>query len=102
MKQPIICMIVYLITSLQLGAQNCIDTINIKGYYVVKRIASELAPEINKNKNGTVEETMIPSRIAETSINPDVKEFDLYYFISNDKLDINPKIKDPHIKVWKK
>jgi len=209
MKQSIIYLVVYLITSLQLDAQNCIDTTHIKGYYIVKKIASELTPvikrkgnvttteqridihrtksfipcdSINKQhplsywlnhffdntkqvfiscekiglkylihdcpgigkyakdtcvfptlkssvlyqttnlntgdvfevyyldahwakvkiKRGTVEETMIPSRIAETSISPDVKEFDLYYFISNDKVDMNPKLKDPHIKIWKK
>ena len=55
-----------------------------------------------KIKKGTIQETMIPSRIAETAISPSVKEFDLYYFVGYDKLDAAPKIKDPNIKVWKK
>jgi hypothetical protein len=209
MKQSITFLIAFLIASLQLAAQNCIDTAHIKGYYVVKKIASELTPEIKKKENvtvieqridvhrtasfipcdsitkkhplsywlnhffdntkqvfiscekigikyliqdcsdvskyvkdtcmfpalkskvlykttnfntgdvfeiyyldahwakvkikkGTTAETMIPSRIAETSINPDIKEFDLYYFINDDKVDMAPKIKDSYIKVWKK
>ena len=209
MKRLITLLAVYLIASLQLDAQNCIDTVHIKGYYVIKKIASELTPVINKNKNVTtieqrvdihrtasfipcdsiskkyplsywlnhffndtkqvfiscesidlkylvtncsevdtskkekclfpslkanelykttdmntgdvfeiyyidaywakvkinkesVEASMVPSRIAETAISPDVKEFDLYYFVRYDNLQINPKIKDPNIKVWKK
>lgn len=208
MKQLIILLTVYFI-SLQLDAQNCIDTVHIKGYYIIKKVASELTPNIShkgnvttiennidihqtpsfvpcdsiskkhplsywlnhffddtkqvfisceaielkylvadcpsintlkkdtclfpflksntlykttnlntgdvftiyyldaywakvKIKKGTIQETMIPSRIAETAISPDIKEFDLYYFMRCDSVQVNPQIKDPYIKVWKK
>lgn len=55
-----------------------------------------------KIKKGTIEETMIPSRIAETSISPDVSEYDLYYFIRYNKMKISPQIRDSHIKGWRK
>ena len=209
MKRLFILSIAYLIASLQLDAQNCIDTVHIKGYYVIKKIASELSPQINKNKDVTtleqrvdihrtpsfipcdsiskkyplsywlnhffddtkqvfisceeiglkylvhncpafdtlkkdtclfhslkskvlyqttklntgdvfeiyyldaywiktkinkesVEASMIPSRIVQTAISSDIKEFDLYYFIRFEDLQLNPKIKDPNIKEWKK
>lgn len=209
MKKLFLLLTVYLIISLQLHAQNCIDTVHIKGYYVIKKIASELNPQITKKrdvtiienrvdlhrtpsfilcdsinkkhplsywlnhffddtkqvfisceaigikylvadcpsinrlkkdtclfpslksntlykttnlntgdvftiyyldaywakvkiKKGTIQETMIPSRIAETAISPDIKEFDLYYFVRCDSVQANPQIKDPYIKVCKK
>lgn len=214
MKQLImlleLCLI--LIFSLKLDAQNCIDTVHVKGYYIVKRIASEIGPQITKknnstlyeynidshydpsfvpcdsisinyplsywlnhffdetkqvfiscerfnaryfisktclqslvnNKNnrdtclfpslisnvlykttnvnsqdvfeiyyldaywarikvktGSVEADWIPSRIAEIALSSGIKELNLYCFIRCDSLQMNLKIKDPHVHVWK-
>lgn len=205
----IILLGILLIAASKLDAQNCMDTVHIKGYYVIQKIASELSPEIkrkgnkvtmsqridthsstsfipcdsinkkhplsywlnhfwdtttkvfisceairlkylvrdcpiansqqtdtclfpvlqskslyqttNENtgevfeiyyldaywgkikiKKGTMQETMVPSRIAEVCISPSVKGFDLYYFIRCSSYKVHPKIKDPHIRVWKK
>jgi hypothetical protein len=208
MKKIILIFLVNLLFNLKLHSQNCIDTVKIKGYYVVKMIASEFTPKVKKNgkktivqsrmdvhidpsfipcdsisdkrplsywinhffddtnkafiscervgikyllakecslqavnntcrfpvlkskilyqttnlntgdvfeiyyldaywaklkiKKGTIQETMIPSRIAERCISPSVTEFDLYYFIKYDKLNTSPPIKDMYMKVWKK
>lgn len=199
-----------LIISLKLNAQNCIDTVHIKGYFVVQKVASELSPDIHRNgnvtvianridvhqnpsfipcdsinnkhplsywlnhffdstrqvfiscerialkymlsndclsqvdnksdscrfpvlqskilyqttnlntgevfeiyyldaywakikiKKGTIQETMIPSRIAETAIEAGIKEYDLYYFVSYDMINTAPKINDSNIRVWKR
>jgi hypothetical protein len=56
MKRLIALWFVYLIGMLQLDAQNCIDTVHIKGYYVVKKIGSELTRVLNSNKNVTIVE----------------------------------------------
>lgn len=55
-----------------------------------------------KVKAGSLEADLIPSKIAQRSISPSAKEFDLYCFVRCDSIRMNPKIKDPHIKVWKK
>ena len=54
-----------------------------------------------KIKNGSQEADIIPSKIAQRCINPSATEFNLYYFVRYDKVNVNPKIKDPYIKVWK-
>jgi hypothetical protein len=54
-----------------------------------------------KIKKDGQEVDMIPSIIAQRSISPSIDEFDLLCFIKADKVDINPKIKDPHIRIWK-
>lgn len=54
-----------------------------------------------KVKRDSPEADMIPSKIAQRSISPNVNEFDLYCFIKADKVDENPQIKDTCIKVWK-
>lgn len=210
MKQLIICLTVYLITSLQLEAQNCIDTVHVKGYYIIKKKANEIGPQVTRKKDvtfleqpidthydpsfipcdsiskehplsywlnhffddtkqvfiscekfsakdfvekkclqepknnddtclfpslksnvlyettnlntgdvfeiyyldaywanvkvkaGSLDADLIPSKIAQRSISPSVKEFDLYCFIRYDRVQVSPKIKDPHIKIWKK
>jgi hypothetical protein len=209
-QQLIIFLTVSLITSLQVGAQNCIDTVHVKGYYIIKKKANEIGPRTTRKKDVTVleqpvdvhydpsfipcdsitekhplsywlnhffddtkqvfiscekfgikyfitkeclsevenkndscsfpelkskvlyqttdlntgdvfeiyyidaywakvkvkkdspEAEIVPSKIAQRCISPSVNEFDLYCFVSSDKVESNPKIKDPHIKVWKK
>jgi hypothetical protein len=63
-----------LTASVQLNAQNCIDTVHIKGYYVIKRLADEIGPKITRSGNVTTVENNIdthddPSFIPSDSIN---------------------------------
>ncbi len=209
MNRLFISLAICLFASLQLDAQSCIDSVHVKGYYVVKRKANEIKPKIirkgntttleqpidvhydasfipcdsidkkrplsywlnhffddtkqvfiscekfgiryfvkeeclqqvnNKNdtcgfpilksnvlyqttnlntgdvfeiyyidafwakiriKKDSQEADIIPSKIAQRCISPSVAEFDLYYFIRYDKVNISPPIKDNYIKVWK-
>lgn len=55
-----------------------------------------------KVKTGSLEADMIPSKIAQRSISPNLTAFDLYYFIRSNKIDMKPKIKDSNITIWKK
>lgn len=208
MKYTFIYLAICLFASLQLDAQNCIDTVHIKGYYVLMRSANEIKPKITRqgntttleqpidvhydpsfipcdsitkkhplsywlnhffddtkqvfvscekfgikhfvtkgclpeveNKNDTCifpalrskvlyqttnfntgdvfeiyyidaywakikvkkdspEADIIPSKIAQRCISPSVSEFDLYYFIRYDKVNLSPPIKDTYIKIW--
>jgi len=36
---------------MRLDAQNCIDTVNVKGYYIIQKTGSELTPQINQKGN---------------------------------------------------
>jgi len=209
-QQLIIFLTLSLITSLQVDAQSCIDTVHIKGYYIIKKKANEIdaqairkkdvtilehpvdvhydpsfvpcdsitkkhplsywlnhffddtkqvfiscekfgiryfitkecLPEVEDNNNScsfpelktkllyqttdlntgdvfeiyyidaywakvkvkkdSPEADIIPSKIAQRCISPSVNEFDLYCFVSYDKVEMKPKIKDPHIKIWKR
>jgi hypothetical protein len=55
-----------------------------------------------KIKKGTIAETMIPSRIAEISIDPSLKEFDLYYFLRIYNHNVGSSIKQDGIAVLRK
>jgi len=55
-----------------------------------------------KVKKESVESSMIPSRIAQVCISPDVTEFDLYCFIRGNEVQMNPPIDDPDIGIWEK
>jgi len=210
MKQLLIFLTAYLIASLQLDAQSCIDTVHVKGYYIIMKNANEIGPKITRKKNKTiierridshydpsfipsdsiskkhplsywlnhffgetsqvfiscekftikdfvekkcseklksnnypclfpslksnvlykstnlntgdvfeiyyldacwakvkikkesVESSIIPSRIAQRCISPNVTEFDLYCFIRSNEVQMNPQIQDPYITIWRK
>jgi hypothetical protein len=53
-------------------------------------------------KKDSPEADIIPSKIAQRCINSRLTEFDLYYFIRYNKLNMSPQIKDAYIKVWKR
>jgi hypothetical protein len=53
-----------------------------------------------KMQTNSIEASMIPSRVAQTSIT--ATEFTLYYFVSSKNIKLNPSIKDSHVKLWKK
>jgi hypothetical protein len=54
MKQFIILFIATVISSLKLNAQRCIDTVHIKGYYVIKRSANEIRQQIIRKGDVTI------------------------------------------------
>jgi hypothetical protein len=53
--------------------------------------------KVNKE---SVEASMIPSRISQVAISPQLKTFDLYYFVKCETLKLHPKITDRNVKVW--
>lgn len=55
-----------------------------------------------KVKTGSLEADLVPSKIAQRSINPNIKMFNLYCFVKYDSVQMAPKIQDPCIKIWKK
>lgn len=77
--------IVCLIASLHLNAQSCIDTVHVKGYYVVKKKADELKPKVSRKGNTTTRDQPIdvhydPSFIPCDSI---TNEFPLSYWLNH-------------------
>lgn len=54
-----------------------------------------------KVKKGSVKADLIPGRIAQMCISPNVSEFDLYCFIRCDNLRLAPPIKAQNIRIWK-
>jgi len=55
-----------------------------------------------KMTKGTPKADLVPGAIAQTSISPHEKQFLLYVFIRAKSLQVNPKINDPHVTIWKK
>ena len=85
MNQLILCLTMSLATSFQLNAQNCVDTVHIKDYYVINRIANEIGPKITGSGNVTTVENNIdthddPSFIPSDSIN---KNHPLSYWLNH-------------------
>jgi hypothetical protein len=86
MKQLLVLYaILFLMAPLHLNAQNCVDTVHIKGYYVIKQKADELKPKITRKGNTTTLEQFIdvhydPSFIPCDSI---TKEFPLSYWLNH-------------------
>lgn len=85
MKQLIFFIVVYLITSQELKAQSCIDTVHIQGYYVIKRQANEIQPKVTRKGNKTILENPIdvhydPSFVPCDSIS---KERPLSYWLNH-------------------
>ena len=85
MKQLIFFIVASLITLQQLTAQSCIDTVQIQGYYVIKKRANEIKPQVTRKGNKTILEQPIdvhydPSFVPCDSIN---KERPLSYWLNH-------------------
>lgn len=72
-RQFILWAILVLSALQQLKAQNCIDTVHVKGYYIIKRRVNEIKPVIRRHGNNVIQEQAIdlnyePSFIPSDSI----------------------------------
>lgn len=85
MKYIFTSLAICLFASLQSDAQSCIDTVHIKGYYVIKRKANEITPTITRKGNTTTLEQPIDVHYDHSFIPCDsiTKKYPISYWLNH-------------------